>query len=372
MGVRVREKVKGSGEWWLFISHQGKRKAKRIGKDKKLARKIAKKIDAKLILGDLNIDEVNKKYPTFQEYAEMWVTLPNDLKESTMENYVSKLQLHIYPAIGKMKINEIRRGDLKMFFDSLLIKGINPKYVKVPIQNIFNHAIEGEAIEINPLAGIKPEKSKPQATVNPLKDNEVPLLLDEMKQLMNGKYYPATLCLVRTGVRFGELTALSWADVDFENRLILVDKSRDKKNRVTTTKNNKGRKVDVTPQLVETLRELKAKQWQEYAKTGEPMPDRIFNFSHTAYRKALKKCLKAAGLDYMRIHDLRHTYATVRLLRGHNISDVAFQLGHKNVSITYKYYVHWIPGTFRNQVDELDMQPNDTHVQPEKKAEANI
>jgi len=54
MAVKIRERPKGSGEWWLFIDHQGKRKAKKIGKDKKLARDMAKKIEAKLALGEMN------------------------------------------------------------------------------------------------------------------------------------------------------------------------------------------------------------------------------------------------------------------------------------------------------------------------------
>jgi integrase len=52
MGVKVREKKKGSGVWWIFIDHQGRRKAKKVGKDKKVAENIAKKVEAKLALGD--------------------------------------------------------------------------------------------------------------------------------------------------------------------------------------------------------------------------------------------------------------------------------------------------------------------------------
>ena len=68
----------------------------------------------------------------------------------------------------------------------------------------------------------------------------------------------------------------------------------------------------------------------------------------------------------MRTHDLRHTYATTRLLRGHDIGDVSYQLGHSSISITYDIYTHWIPGKFKNQVDDLDLQPNATYTQPKR------
>ncbi|MBW2198119.1 MAG: hypothetical protein JRF58_09780, partial [Deltaproteobacteria bacterium] len=77
MAVTVREKPKGSGQWWIFINHQGKRKSKKIGMDKRLAREVAEKIKAKLVLNELRIEKINSKCPTFKEYAEMWLALPH-------------------------------------------------------------------------------------------------------------------------------------------------------------------------------------------------------------------------------------------------------------------------------------------------------
>ena len=67
MGVKVREKPKGSGTWWVFIYHQGKRKAKKIGKDEDLAREVAKRIEAKLVLGDLGFVNERPFCPIFKE-----------------------------------------------------------------------------------------------------------------------------------------------------------------------------------------------------------------------------------------------------------------------------------------------------------------
>lgn len=61
-----------------------------------------------------------------------------------------------------------------------------------------------------------------------------------------------------------------------------------------------------------------------------------------------------AGLRRIRVHDLRHTYATIRLISGHNIGDVSYQLGHSSIKITYDTYGHWLPGEFKSEADELD------------------
>jgi integrase len=58
---------------------------------------------------------------------------------------------------------------------------------------------------------------------------------------------------------------------------------------------------------------------------------------------------------------LRHSYATIRLLRGHNIGDVSYQLGHSSIQTTYDIYTHWIPGEFKAEVDSLDKMQKSAH-----------
>ena len=82
---------------------------------------------------------------------------------------------------------------------------------------------------------------------------------------------------------------------------------------------------------------------------------------------ALNQCLNKAELRKIRIHDLRHCYATIRLLRGHNVGDVSYQLGHSSIKITYDVYGHWMPGHFKSEIDDLDhMHPNAPYTHPAK------
>jgi len=373
MGVSVREKKKGSGVWWVFISHLGRRKAKKIGTDKDLADEVAEKIKAKLVLNDLKIEKPEHACPTFKQHAELWLSLDHDWKPATRTNYRSNLEKHVFPKFGKIPLDRLRRKDFKMFFDQLLAGGMarsTVALVKAPMAGVFGHALDCELIEANPLSDLKVSKAKRKFTVEPLTEAEVPLLLAAAADYRNGQYYPHLLCALRTGMRLGEIKALQWADVDLINRRLHVRRSCRRKV-VSDTKTGKARFVDITPQLAEALADLKVSQELDAIVADRPQPVWVFAnkkgeiFGRVPFENALRRCLDAAGLRWIRIHDCRHTYATIRLLRGHTVGDVSYQLGHSSIQMTYDIYGHWIPSQFKSEVDELDrVQPAATHAQP--------
>ncbi|MEJ2104765.1 MAG: tyrosine-type recombinase/integrase [Ignavibacteriaceae bacterium] len=267
MAVKVREKLKDSGEWWIFINHHGKRKSKKIGKDKKIALEVAEKIKAKLVLNELSIEKINSKCPTFKEYAEMWLSLPHERKESTQKNYRNYLRKYVYPYIGEIQIDKIGKKDFKLMFDKIAIKGLTIstcRTFRIPTSGVLDHAVDTELIEVSHLKNIKFGKNKVKYKVNPLTEEETISLLNEMLNYKDGNFYPPLLCLLRTGMRIGELQALTWNDVDIENRLIEINKTW-WRGTITKTKNSKNRKVDMSRQLAEVLREVKHNLWKKYA-----------------------------------------------------------------------------------------------------------
>jgi len=320
-----------------------------------------------------NINDVirfEKKYR-----KRLWMALPHDWKESTRENYKDNIKNHVFPVFGNVPIDKIKRKDLKAFFDKLLIKGVAPNTVSLirsPISGVLAHALDSELIENNPIVGMKLLKKKKSAEIIPLSKDEVGLLLGAVKQYQDGLYYPTILCALRTGMRIGEIAGLKWKDLDFENRLIEVRRSC-RRRRVTPTKTGRSRRVDMTPQLAEALRELQTSQ------KVKPLQGWVFankkggTLRYMTLRAVLTACLKLAGLRNIRIHDLRHTYATIRLLSGHNIGDVSYQLGHSSIKITYDTYGHWLPGEFKSEVDELDkLHPSAPYTHPEEVSKKNI
>jgi integrase len=309
MGVKVREKPPGSGIYWIFINHQGKRKSKKIGADEKLANGVAEKIKAKLVLGELNIEKIEESCPIFKEYSELWLSLPHDWRESTRTSYKQNLNKHVYPAFGKQRIGEIRRKDLKAFFDKLLIDGLSPatiSLVKAPISGVLSFAVDSELIENNPLNSLKMNRKKRTFKIETLTEKEANKLLEQAKLYMGGYYYPHILCALRTGMRIGEIKALKWKDVDFEKRQIEVRRSC-RRGRITGTKTDKRRRVDMTPHLTETLKELRTRQKRLALKNGRPVPEWVFAskkgqiLSRNTFENALNQCLKEAKLRCIRI-----------------------------------------------------------------------
>lgn len=374
MGAKVKEYPKGSGVFYIFIHHKGKRKAMRVGKNKRLANQAAEKIAEKLLTGEYNIEK--NDCPKFEQYAERWLSLPHDWKESTLESYQFNLGLHIYPALAKLRLDEITRKKLKEFFDNLLIKGLSLKTVKLikaPISGVLSHAVDSEVIERNPLDGLKVSGKRSLFKVDPLTEDQAADLLEQSQIFMAGYYYPHLLTLLRTGIRLGELIALKWNVINYEKREIEIKRSG-RKGRITDTKNHKNRFVDMTPHLTETLKDWHTEQKRSALKAGKPLSEWVFsgkrgdNLCPITLTNALKRCLEGANLHRIRIHDLRHSYATIRLLRGHNIGDVSYQLGHSSISMTYDLYTHWIPGKFKSEVDDLDNTQKSASIHKQKKS----
>ena len=348
--------------------------------DKKAAEAVASTIRAKLQLGEFGFEDP-KPVPTFREYAKIWLSLPHDWKESTRENYRDNLNNHILPTFGKIPINEIKRKDLKSFFDKLLSEGVavnTVALIRSPVSGVLSHALDSELIENNPIIGLKLIQKKTTLEIEPLSKEDVVLLLGSAQQYEGGAFYPSILCALRTGMRIGEIKALKWRDLDFENRLIEVKRSC-RKGRITKPKNGKSRRVDMTPQLADTLKALQTAQKRKALQKGRSFSEWVFTnnrggmLTYKTFRKGLMACLKLAKLRKIRIHDLRHAYATIRLLSGHNIGDISYQLGHSSIKITYDVYGHWLPGKFKSEVDELDnLHPTAPPLHPKTDGSKNI
>ena len=220
MGVSIREKPKGSGEWWVFVNHRGTRKAKKIGKDKKLAREVAQKIEAKLILGDLDLEKSQLKIPTLGEYSQKWLAfIKMNRRESTYERYDQVLRDHILPVFKKRSLDSITRGDIRDFLISKAEK-FSVFVFRDVLSGVLGFALDDELIKVNPVTGItkklelKRDKSR---DVDPLTEMDLSTFLDTSKSL-NPEHYPFFLMAARTGMRLGELLAVRWGDLDFSHR----------------------------------------------------------------------------------------------------------------------------------------------------------
>ena len=233
-------------------------------------------------------------------------------------------------------------------------------------------AIDAELIEVNPLSGLAYSKQR-TIDIKPLTEEDAFTFLEAAKDHEGGRFYPHFLMLLRTGLRIGEFLALQWNDFDFENRQVTIQRHIYKGVIIEKTKNGTNRTLDLSPHLSETLKALKREKQKDSLRSGKSFCDWCFTLGNRTkpmsppiIGEAMLSILNKAGLPKMRVHDTRHSYCTIRLLRGHDIGDVSYQMGHSSIQITFDTYTHWIPGKFKSQVDDLDTQPNATYTQPEK------
>jgi integrase len=309
---------------------------------------------------------IREQCPTVAQYGREWLDSPlREWGDGTIENYDNIFNLHIKPHLGSKRLNEIKRRDVKDFIGKL--DGLSParkSSIVAVLSGIFENAVDDEILQNNPCQNTgKHCGSGALKEIVPLSAEEVQVMLENAASYPI-EVYTAFLLAVRTGLRAGELVALRWSDVDFENRFIEVTRTYNHRwHKFGLPKNKKSRKVDLSPACVEALRIL-----QRNRKVASiDRDDLIFvgNNGRPMNYYYLRKIIKKIAPRPIRLHDLRHSYATLRIAKGDNILDVSKQLGHHKVAFTIDKYGHWIPGEHKSQVDELDtLHLSAPYVQP--------
>src|SRR6266849_2810579 len=365
MAVKVRHH---KGKWWVFIDHKGKRKAKCIGTSKRAADLVAEKIQAKISLGDFTLLEEKAKPILFADYAAEWLKTYATVrcKPSTVREYEVLLTRHILPFCGAQELGSVTRGDIKQALSSWLATGLSRARIYMILRligTIHTSAIEDGKATINPAAKpgrLLPVQIHPREKIRPLTREELARFLETV---LHGwpDAYPFLLTLARTGVRLGEALALKRGDLDWHGGFIDVQRGL-RKGVLSSTKSKKSRRVDMSRQLQDTLKALletrkeqawrngwsEVPEWVFCNEEGKPLCDVILRSD------VLRPALQRAGLRQIRIHDLRHTYASLLIQQGESLVYVKEQLGHHSIKITVDTYGHLVPGGNRQAVDRLD------------------
>lgn len=380
MGVRVREKVKGSGEWWVFVNHHGQRRSEKVGA-KRAALELKTEIEKKLAAAEFQI-KAPPPVPTFGEYAKTWLDgyVQASLKPSARSSYADILKTHLIPAFGKRPINEITRKDIKDFIfekkaavcrpakEGRPAKIYSPHTVASMIHrlsSIFEHAIEDEFASVNPTRrpGRYIQQGKLGEGMDFLTPEEGKAVLDAAREHYP-KAYPVLLAAMMTGMREGELIALEWGDIDWRGRFLEVRRA-DWSGHMGTPKNGKVRRIDLSEQLLEVLAGHKKALAADSLAKGKPMPEWVFpkrwyyptkreeRLRASNMRRILSACLKKAGIRSIKFHALRHSFCSWMIQNGENLAYVKDQAGHSSIKVTVDIYGHLIPGKHRGAMDRL-------------------
>ncbi len=359
MGVQVREK---DGNWWVFINHQGKRKAKKIG-DRKSALEVAKRLRAALASGTFNL---KSEGPTLQEQAEKWLATYARVhcEPSTVQNYELALRKHVLPALGHKRLREITREDLQKLVAEKVNAGLSRSWIRsiiAPLRELLNHAMDDGLLDRNPALRLTrfSQKAKAQkGRIDPLTPEEELRLL-ETAERDYPRWYPLFLTALRTGMRQGELLALERGQIDFAGGYIQVDRSLSC-GRVVPTKSGRIRRIPLSPVLAKTLAALKELRTADATYRGQRLSPIVFctrkgrHLHPRTILDAFYACLDRARLRRVRFHDLRHTFATRLIANGTSLAYVRDLLGHSSIQITVDVYGHLCPSGSREAIADLD------------------
>jgi integrase len=373
MSAIVREKRKGSGIWWVFIRHQGHRKSKKVGGDRAKAEKLATIINGRLAAGDLGVIEDDSEGDgiiTLKEYLDDW--LPDSrlfLKYSTRAGYASIIKTHLLPTWGSTPLDQITAPMIKKYLYSSIQDGLSSgtaRNIKNCLSAIFRHAVtQDQIVEANPARAViipKPEGEGAIRVPSPFSREE----RDSFEETLiehYPHYYPMIVCGFRTGLRIGELIGLQRGDVNLFNKVILV-RHNITNNRKTTPKSKASvRRVRMTTQLAAIIQRAMKQGKADKLKYGwEQVPEQVFyspesgnhvNYGNFVYR-VWRLALEEAELPHRTPHDMRHTYATLRLSAGHPLAEVSKEMGHSTPNITYRTYYEFLPKESTSDIDILD------------------
>ncbi|MEE4354171.1 MAG: site-specific integrase [Desulfatiglans sp.] len=366
MGVTVRQKVKGRGKpWTVFICHQGKRKSIQVG-DKVTADRVARSAREKLAAGQINLEK-RKVPPTFEEYSQLWLDgyIKTMRRGSTYESYAQKLKGHVLPVLGSKRLDQISRGDVRDLLISKFQDGFSKSTVGLirdVISGIFNYAVDEEIVSVNPASGITKRlnlRREKKEAVDPFNAEELSLFLQACLE-SEPEYYPFFLMAARTGMRLGELLAVRWGDIDFNSNFVWVRQSY-RRGVFTPPKNGKARKVDVSTELSVVLKEHLTQEKKKALRggSGNNICEFVFHkngrvIEQNYIRRVFKRILRKAELRDIKLHGLRHTFASILLSNGVSPVYIQKQLGHSSIQITCDIYGHWLQNDNNRGVDCLD------------------
>ena len=306
---------------------------------------------------------------------EQWVTawLEEYIKPSskplTYSAYKSKVDNHIIPHLGKMRLTTLNPTQVQAFYNDLLReKNLSPKSIK-DVHGILHRAIE-QAVELRYIpynctnACKTPRIVKKE--IEPFDDISVEAFLTAIQGHRYQDIFTVTLF---TGIREGEACGLPWDAVDFRNGTITIkqqlckEKVKGGKHYIDTPKHDKVRILTAPSFVMDILREVKAKQLQNHINcigNWQNEHNLVFTDEFGKYtvpstlHKHFKIIARQIGKPNARFHDLRHTYAVTALQEGDDAKTVQQNLGHATAAFTLNVYGHVSEKMKKDSADRME------------------
>ncbi len=293
------------------------------------------------------------KIKTLKQYGEsvFMPALAIRCAENTRASYQGNLDNWIYPAIGDFKLPDITAAQISALLLSMQAQGKSHGTVTkvyTILQGIFKMAYMADMIDRNPMDKVQ----RPKPRKDEIKTVEAEAYTaEEIRYIWNClaqeplKWRAMIRLLIDTGIRRGECCGLQWKDVDFTKNTVTICGNLcytpDKGVYLDTPKNGRSRTIDVDPQVMALLRQLRTEQckkaFSQYVFAQEGSPEPIHPQSPARY---LQGFAKRYGIKGLHPHKLRHSFASIAITNGADIASVSEKLGHTDKAVTLRMYTH--------------------------------
>jgi integrase len=333
------------GKVWYFVKmHEGKRHHLPLSSDQKTAERLRddylyelRNFGEIVSLVPQAKNDVQGENVLLGEVAEKWSKVKEkQVEESTMRDYRSAMNTYVLPRFGNTAINQIGFLDIEEFRSELPCSAKRKNNILVPVRDVFLFALKAEFIDKNPLDLVKNLKED--------KPDIFPLSMEEVERFLENvvPYYKIFFAVAFfTGMRFGEMAALKWRNVDFNLGFIKVWETRVRGIEKKPKTPGSYRDIKMLPPVIEALLELKqnCKRKSDYVflnKKGRPLLPNSINYH------IWKPGLKKAGLEPRSLYTTRHTFATLMLDSGEHPGWVQKMMGHASLKMIYERYYKYI------------------------------
>ena len=313
-------------------------------KDKAVAEDVASAIHADIIRDRFNIPAKNKAVYTFKKVFEEYIE--NQAVSPPTKELRTHMSKHFLPVFANFEINKITAADLEKYQIKRKIEILNLsknagkreqdisfRLINIEIAtlyNLFNYCIKKSYLDKNPASGIK--KLNELSRLKTLSDEDINKLI---AGATNKLTRDLITFLIYTGCRKGEALNLKWDDVDLQNDVIAVKETKTKYDRY----------IPISKPLKELLKGIEKNQNCLYVfeRNGAKLTD---------FKRSFHTACKNAGLKDLRIHDLRHVFASKMVMNGTSLYITGELLGHRTTQMT-KRYSHLVPETLKKAVDDV-------------------
>lgn len=295
---------------------------------------------------------------TFNQFAEIYFKdYAPTLKEYTAVQYKDIYERRFKPCFGNMRLKNIRPLDIRQWLTAMerldksgeLTESSKGVYFRT-LSSMLGVAFRWELIDNNPCRRIRAPRNK-QSAVKALQQSDFDKLFAKIDSFPDPRAVLMIYLLSSTGIREGEAAGLKWQDINYENRIIKIEREvvhiPKIGLRVTSPKSvNSIREICIPELLCNKLLSYKAIQDKGIADRGEYYNNEGYVFTQingspvhsSTIREWIKKAFEYCEVPYITVHGLRHTYASILISNGTDPRTTAAQLGHSTPSLTINIY----------------------------------